>query len=287
MDAAYYLPLPTPSPDDGYEYFQPTPSTLSVWADTLQHGGPPTALLTRSLQAVVAGRSGGFSRITTDILGAIGLDVNRVRAQVIRPGRQISVIGAELDVRQADGSFRTAARASAWFLDGAPTAPIEHLPRPPLTPPPGEVAMRRGITTDDTTGIDWGTVAFIGTTETGRADSRNGGTPATWIRPLLPLVDGEPTSDLSSAFTVIDVANGIGTSLDPRRWSWMNTDTTVHLLRPPRGEWLGLDSDLAVGPAGYGATFADLYDADGFVGRSAQTVLLAIQQQPDGGLNLR
>lgn len=61
----------------------------------------------------------------------------------------------------------------------------------------------------------------------------------------------------------------------------MNTDTTVHFIRPPRGEWIGLDSDLAVGPEGYGATLADLYDADGFIGRSAQTVLMAKRWHPN------
>lgn len=276
MDAAYYLPLPG-NADDGYEYFQPTSSTLSVWAPTLQHGGPPTALLVRSIQALAQGRSGSFSRLTTDILGAVGLDVNRVRAQVIRPGRKISVIGAELDVRQPDGSFRTAARASAWFLDGAPSDSIENQPREPLVPLPRDIPTRIGVTTDDTGGVDWGTVGFIGATETGRVPGRNGKTPAVWVRPRLPLVEGEDTSELASAFIVFDVANGIGTNLDPRQWSWMNMDTTVHLTRAPRGDWIGLDSDLAVGPDGYGASFGDLYDQDGFIGRSAQTVLLARQ----------
>lgn len=276
MDAAYYLPLPGLA-DDGYEYFQPTSSTLSVWAPTLQHGGPPTALLMRSIEALAAGRSGSFSRVTTDILGAVGLDVNRVRAQVIRPGRQISVIGAELDVQQPDGGFRTAARASAWFLDGTPSDSIRSLPRESLASLPSEIPTRIGVTTDDGAGVDWGTVGFIGTTQTGRLPGRNGATPAVWVRPRLPLVDGEVTSDLASAFIVIDVANGVGTSLDPRKWSWMNTDTTVHLTRAPRGDWIALDSDLAVGCDGYGATFADLYDQDGFIGRSAQTVLLSEQ----------
>lgn len=32
---------------------------------------------------------------------------------------------------------------------------------------------------------------------------------------MIPLVADEPTTDLTSALIVIDVANGIGTNLDP------------------------------------------------------------------------
>ena len=54
----------------------------------------------------------------------------------------------------------------------------------------------------------------------------------------------------------------------------MNTDTTAHLVGQPTTSWLGIDADMASGRHGYGATFADLYDVSGFLGRSAQTVLL-------------
>ena len=73
---------------------------------------------------------------------------------------------------------------------------------------------------------------------------------------------------------MIDVANGVGSPLNPMEWSWMNTDTTVHLIKQPVGRWIGIDSNMAAGADGYAASFADLYDTDGFLGRSAQTSLL-------------
>jgi hypothetical protein len=54
----------------------------------------------------------------------------------------------------------------------------------------------------------------------------------------------------------------------------MNTDTTVHLYRQPVGDWTGIDARMVVGGGGYGMTGADLFDATGPVGRSAQTLLI-------------
>ncbi|MFZ2510462.1 MAG: thioesterase family protein [Gordonia sp. (in: high G+C Gram-positive bacteria)] len=265
--------------DTGYEYFQPTAATASVWTAAIQHGGPPTGLLVRAMENAVGGTTPpdglGFSRVTMEILGAIGYGVSRVRTWIPRPGRQISQVAAELSEQQPDGTFRIVGRTTAWRLLRRDSSSISRTPHPPLPLAPGDLATTVGFPTTGENATSWGTLGFIGTIEVGLLDGRTGTTPALWIRPTLPLVAGEETSDLASAFTVIDVANGVGSDLPTTEWSWMNTDTTVHLIRAPRGPWVGLDATLAAGPDGYGATLGDLYDADGFLGRSAQTVLLS------------
>lgn len=280
---AYYVPIAVPDDaDPGYEYFQPTAATTSVWASTIQHGGPPTGLLVRAMEKAVGGPEApdgmAFSRVTMEILGGIGHGVNRVRTTMPRPGRQISQVAAELSEQRPDGTFRIVGRSTAWRMLSRDSASIARTPRPPLRPTPDEVVTTIGFPTDDDSGVAWGTHGFIGTVEAGSVGGRTGTTPALWLRPTIPLVQGERTTDLASAFIVIDVANGVGSDLSPTEWSWMNTDTTVHLIRAPRGPWVGLDAVLAAGPDGYGATLGDLYDADGFIGRSAQTVLLAPAQ---------
>ncbi|MFM9377994.1 thioesterase family protein [Gordonia sp. VNK21] len=282
---SYYRPIEAPAGDPpaggehGYEYFQPTEGTISVWSPRLQHGGPPSGLLTRAMSRLVGDGDGqAFSRITVDILGAVGLDVNRVRAWVARPGRQISLVAAELEVRGTDGTYRAAARASAWRLRASDSSAVQALPQPPLTPLPDELPQATGFPELGGEAVPWGRIGFIGTLSVASVPSRNGGTPpAFWLRPQLPLVAGERATDLESAMTVLDVANGVGTTLDPRRWSWMNTDTTVHLVRQPAGPWLGVDADMAAGADGYAASLTDVYDLTGFLGRSAQTALLSAQ----------
>ena len=46
-----------------------TEATLSVWSPTMQHGGPPSALLKRSLLRCEPDPAQHFTRVTTEILG--------------------------------------------------------------------------------------------------------------------------------------------------------------------------------------------------------------------------
>ncbi|SIR89220.1 thioesterase family protein [Williamsia sterculiae] len=276
----YYRRLPTdPTDAQGYEYFQPSESTVSVWSTQIQHGGPPSALLVRALERCTGDASGKqFSRVTIDILGAVSLGVNRVCATMIRPGRQIAQVQAELETQGSDATFRVAARATAWLLMTSDTAAIVEDVAPPLRPGPDDVATEVGISSQVGEGVSWGDTGFVGTVRFGQLPTGIGATAATWLQPTVDLVAGERASPLQRFFTVVDVANGLGTTLQPDEWSWMNTDTTVHLVRPPRGDWFGIDSRMAVGPTGVGATFSELFDDQGCVGRGAQTTLLSRQQ---------
>jgi hypothetical protein len=62
--------------------------------------------------------------------------------------------------------------------------------------------------------------------------------------------------------------------LDPDRFLFMNTDTSVHLHRAPEGEDFALRSRASIGPDGIGATTAEIFDRRGFVGTSVQTLLV-------------
>ena len=62
------------------------------------------------------------------------------------------------------------------------------------------------------------------------------------------------------------------------RFVYINPDLTVHLLREPVGDWIGMRTASHYGTAdtSTGAGFAEsaLYDADGRIGRSVQSLLL-------------
>jgi hypothetical protein len=93
-----------------------------------------------------------------------------------------------------------------------------------------------------------------------------------WMRMRVPLVEGEEPSPLERLIVVADVGNGVSAVLDWREYLFINTELTVHLLRPPAGEWVGVDAVTRVD--GVGLAESVLWDERGRVGRGAQTLLV-------------
>jgi hypothetical protein len=100
--------------------------------------------------------------------------------------------------------------------------------------------------------------------------------PATvWMRPRVSLVAGEEMSPLQRLLTCADSASGASAALDPAGWLFMNTELSLHLVRPVRGDWVCVDAETTLAGTSAGLAAARLLDAEGLVGRSAQTLLVA------------
>jgi Thioesterase-like superfamily len=97
--------------------------------------------------------------------------------------------------------------------------------------------------------------------------------PATvWMRPRVALVEGEEFTPLQRVMVAADGGNGVSAPLDWSGFIFINTDLSVHLLRPPVGEWVCLDAVTHVD--GIGMTDTALWDERGRIGRAAQTLLV-------------
>ena len=77
---------------------------------------------------------------------------------------------------------------------------------------------------------------------------------------------------LAATAGLLDVANGMSVRADPREVAFPNLDLTAHLVRPPVGGGLGLDSSVSFGPVGLGLTSSVLHDAEGPFGMLAQSL---------------
>lgn len=244
--------------------FESTDGTRSNWDPQIQHGSPPLALLTRAVEELAEGSGLRIGRLALDILGAIPVATVRVRAKVERPGSRIALMSAEMLVDRPDGSRRTVARVSAWLLAPTDTADAATDRYPPLVE--GEASS---------TAHAWqGARGYLETVSWRRQRTAEGGAAEAWLSPLVALVDSEPTTPLQRLAMVVDSANGIGAALDPQQFLFMNTDTVVHLHRLPAGEDFGLRARGSIGPDGIGATTAEIFDRDGFIGTVAQTLLV-------------
>jgi acyl-Coa thioesterase superfamily protein/acyl-CoA thioesterase superfamily protein len=251
--------------------FRSTELTAGPWSTDAQHGGPPAALLARTIEAGVdaeAGPSGIFARLTFEILGPIPVGVLSVRTKTIRPGRRISLREAVL----MDERDRPVMLCRAWRI--ATTDKLA-LPQDPkgaggALPGPAEGGEEPFFDAAPEVGYHHGIEArFV------RGSWREPGPAAAWIRMRVPLLSGEEPSPLVRVLVVADSGNGVGGALDTSAWTFVNPETTVHLHAYPRGEWVGLKSSAAVEAHGVGLTSTTIHDEGGPIGSAAQALLVA------------
>ncbi|MFV1365774.1 thioesterase family protein [Mycolicibacterium elephantis] len=250
--------------DGEFAIFDSTDGTRSNWDPEIQHGSPPLALMTKHIEAL-AGDSGlRIGRLTLDILGAIPVARVRVRAWLDRPGKRISLMVAEMSAQRPDGDYRAVARVTAWLLATSDTTDVASDRYPPLVE--GEALA---------VPHSWhGAPGYLETVSWRRQPDTGDTGNVIWLSPLVALVDSEPTTDLQALAMVVDSANGAGAALDPERFMFMNTDTAVHLHRLPVGTDFALRGRGSIGPDGIGVTTAEIFDRHGFIGTSAQTLLV-------------
>jgi Thioesterase-like superfamily len=257
-------------PDAFYERdgdrFAATELTRGPWDPGAQHAGPPAALLGREIELLPDAAEFQVGRVSFEILRSVPIAPLLVSARVLRPGRRVQLVEAEL----SDGE-QVLMRAAAWRIR---TAPVD-IPADALAvaaPPPGP---EHGVEVEFfPTGQELGyhtamECRFLagGFVEPG---------PATvWLRMRQPLVSGEEPSPLQRTLVAADVGNGVSANLDYRRFLFINVDLTVHLERMPVGEWVCVDAVTLPQPNGLGTAESVLSDRDGRIGRALQTLLIS------------
>ncbi len=248
--------------------FVPSAVVRGPWDGRMMHGGAPSALLAREIEAAEPGADLVVTRLTIDFLSGVPLGRVEVAASVVRPGRRFQVVDATLDagggrhaclaravrVRRAD---LPAAAASA---DDGGRAP---LPGPERGEPlPLFVEHERELFYPDACEI----VHVAGELGSGAA--------AAWIRLRGEVVAGEPPSQLARVAAAADFANGLSWILPWHAWLFVNTELTIHLSREARGEWIGVDARTSSSAAGFGLSTATLHDRDGPIGVCAQSLFV-------------
>ncbi len=268
----YYHRLGT---DGDAQLFASTDHTRSNWTPEIQHGSPPLALLTKSIEEILSDGM-RIGRLTLDILGAIPVTEVRVQAKVDRPGNRIALLSAEMSAERRDGPPRAVARVSAWALATSDTADAATNRYPPLIEgPTAPLELHWKDAGGYIDSVQWRpqyNKSSAGGQE--RSDPGIDRAKVYWMRAGANLVDDEPTTALQRLAMVVDSANGIGAAIDPQKFIYMNTDTAVHLHRQPAGDDFAVRARGSIGPDGIGVTTAELFDRDGFIGTSAQTLLV-------------
>jgi acyl-CoA thioesterase len=260
------------APDGGR--FVPSEHTRGPWDPRHQHGGPVAALVARAVEAEV-GSGFTVTRLTIELQRPVPLAPLTATAQVTKPGRR--VVRAEVAVATEDETVVQAAAVAIRHADlpVGNEAPDDGRATVPEPGPDGGVPLGFGVIDEGPvfhrTGMDVRIVAG----EPGRA-----GPARAWFRLARPVVAGEEPTGLQRAAAAADFSNGLSWALPYERWIFVNPDLTVHLARPPEGEWILLDARTLVSDQGTAMAEGTLYDRNGQLGRSVQSLILEPRVAP-------
>jgi Acyl-CoA thioesterase C-terminal domain/Acyl-CoA thioesterase N-terminal domain len=255
-------PLFTPRGAD----FLPSEHTRGPWDPRHQHGGAVAALAARAVERT-AGAEFCVTRLTVELMRPVPLEPLAVDIAVPRPGRRVlgitvSVSAGDLEVEVVRAHAVAIRRAELptgegheTFLEPGPQAGIE---LPFGFEEADQPAFHR-------TGME---VRFVD----GGADRP--GPAKAWFRLQRPVVGDEQPSGVQRAAAAADFGNGISWVLPFERWIFLNPDLTLHLARPPVGEWIGLDALTLPSDQGMAMAESALYDDHGRLGRAVQSLLL-------------
>lgn len=246
----------------GATTFDPTEHVGGAWRTDEQHVAPSLGLLAHVVETDRAARGRDDlapTRLSYDIWGPYPLLALDARVRVLRPGRTVELVEAEL---LCDG--RCVITLRAWLTRTSDTAALAGgapgpLAGPGATPPWDPATVWPG--------------GFIESIEV-RRNLVEPGRATVWVRTDHGLVEGEDVGALARAAGLLDAANGMSVRAHPREVAFPNVDLTAHLHRAPGGGWLGLDTTVTFGPTGAGLTRSTLHDEQGSIGALAQSLVV-------------
>ena len=226
-----------------------------------------------------------IARLGFEFLRPIPLAPLTLSTRIVRPGRRVQELAGELTAtdplgRRAARLPRERAARAGDQRRGRPTrqptrrSPGQPTPAPasasaPLPPPEAGNAVRFALDDSEES-------SFAATAMEMRwlDDPRALGPGRVWMRLRHPLLPGEQLTPLARLAATADFGNGVGAALPFERFLFINADLTIHLQRPPRGEWIGLDARTLLDSGGTGLAESVLHDIDGPVGRAFQTLVV-------------
>lgn len=246
--------------------FGPTGAAEGPWSPQAQHGGPPSALVLREMERLCPVKGGHLARLAVDFLGPVPMAPLTVRTAVVKPGRRARLLAAEVI---AEG--RTVLTARGWWRRQVPGL-VPEVPDLRGEPFPDPDTVEAAAPDDELSRhLDHGWTQAMefryvsgGLTVPGPC--------RVWIRPRLPLVEGEQPSPTQRAVLVADGASGVSSALDFRTHLFSNLDLNLSFLRVPEGPWVAVDAVSSVDAAGGGSTVTRLGDRRGVYGHVQQTL---------------
>ncbi len=256
------------------ERFVATEQARGPWDPGALHGGAPAALIASAFERHEPSPTVHIARLGYELLRPIPFAPLSLSIRTVRPGRRVQELAAELHADLGSDGEQLICRASALRVQDVP------LELPEL--PDGALADERmpGLEGAEPIRFALGEadqISFAATAMEMRwlNDPWRPGPGRVWMRMRHPLVPGLELTPLARLAATADFGNGISASLPFDSHLFINADLTIHLHRPPQGEWIGMDARTLLHAGGSGLSESVLHDLQGPVGRAFQTLVVA------------
>jgi hypothetical protein len=251
------------------DVWQPSDLSRGPWDPRAQHGGAPAALLAHVAESAMTEPGWQLARLSVELVKPVPVAPLTTHCIAAQPARSTARVTIDLFSGET-----LVARAHALMLRHQPLSLPDGLPGwspSQLLPRPQDCTEQIRIP-----GLPDGTSFHRTAMETrvAQGDPAQPGPSAAWFRLAAPMVQGAATSPAMRAAAAADFGNGLGWVLRPDRYLFTNADLSLHLYRPPVGEWVGLMSETQVDGGGAGMAFSRLYDEQGPIGLAIQTLVL-------------
>lgn len=241
--------------------YESTELTRGPWDRGHQHGGPAVALVGREIvRAAEALGMDHLARLTANLVRPVPIAPLRIEVVTDYAGRNVAHFSAHLFAAEREVARFTAVAQREHEID----LPARALPQAPRLPEALEpVVFPHG----------GGEAGYHELVELRVAEGTlTRGPCAAWFRMRHPLVQGDAPGAIERVAVAADSGNGISAALDFRRYTFVNSDLTINLLRRAQGEWICIDARTVIGPGGGGIAEARIFDAAGLIGRSTQSL---------------
>lgn len=252
------------------DIFVPTAQSMGPWDPAHCHGGPVSALLARSLERTDPGEvDWHLARMTVELMRPVPVGVGlRLSTATERSGRKVSLVTASLFAGDTEVARARGLRIRMTDLEipsdtVIPTGSLvrqvadsEHAVMP--SSEPGTISFATSACEHRFAVSSW--------TELGPVQ--------VWIRLLVPVIAEETPTGAQRAAAAADFGNGVSNVLPWDQYLFINPDLTVHLSRPPEGEWIGMSTVTHATGIGIGMAESALFDETGPMGRSVQSLYL-------------
>lgn len=206
------------------------------------------------------------ARLTVDLLRPAAMAPVQVRSSIVRRGRRLVLVEAELT--QADN---VVARASALFLRRSEQPPGQ-VWTSPVTMPPLPPEADQGSDVAPMLIWAYGKDPGVAGRSFDLTQWQHDGPKFVWMRDIKPLIEGEEMTPFTRAAMAGDVASSL-THYGTAGLQHINADYTLTLSRLPEGPHIGLAALTHSGHDGVGTGTAALFDRRGLIGSATATTL--------------